>query len=80
MVKEGERLTGCWYQGTWDCEIGACSLPGSGSLPKLTEKGPQGKVSRKTEEVPPPHVKGLEKDFHGSCGSTREVKSAEWEA
>ena len=76
---EGRREPGrgCWYQDIWECEIGACSLPGSDSLPKLTEEGPQGKVSRKTEELPPPHMKGLEKDFHGSYGSTREVKIAE---
>lgn len=27
-------------------------MPGSGSLPKLIEKGPSGKVSKKTEETP----------------------------
>lgn len=78
---EGRREVdrGCWCQGIWECEIGACSLPGPGSPLKLTEKGPQGKVSRKTEGIPLPHMKGLEKDFHGFCGSTGEVKSAEWE-
>lgn len=43
-------------QGTCECETGACFLPGCGGLPKLIEKGLQGKVSEKTEEIlPTPH-------------------------
>lgn len=32
------------------------------------------------QEISPPHMKGLEKDFHGSYDSIREVKIAKWEA
>lgn len=43
-------------QGTCECETGAYFLPGCGGLPKLIEKGLQGKVSEKTEEIlPTPH-------------------------
>ena len=43
-------------------EIDGCFLPGSGSLPKLIET-PQGKVSKKAEELPHPTWKARKRIF-----------------
>lgn len=55
MVKEGESLTRV-SEVLGLCELGnwCLPLPGCGGLPKLTEKEPQTKVSKKTEEIPTP--------------------------